>query len=224
MTQIRANSATDSALFREMLSRRPEQKVKSSGKGEKIVAIGASTGGTEAIRRLIRELPLDLPGMLIVQHMPIGFTRRFADSLNQEGRFKVAEAKNGDCVRPGQVLIAPSGQHMTVRRSGDVYIVQCSDGATVNGHRPSVDVLFHSVANAAAANAVGVILTGMGADGAAGLVAMRRAGAKTIGQDEGSSIVYGMPKVADDLGGVEVVQPLEGIAASIVRCLGGVWP
>ncbi len=223
MKQIRANGTADSVLLREMLSDRSEDEVKNGGKGEKIVAIGASTGGTEAIRRLIRELPLDLPGMLIVQHMPAAFTRRFADSLNQEGRLRVAEAKNGDCVRPGQVLVAPGGQHMTVRRSGGVYIVQCSEGATVNGHCPSVDVLFHSVAHAAAANAVGVILTGMGVDGAAGLVAMRQAGAKTIGQDEGSSIVYGMPKVADDLGGVEVVQPLEGIAASIVRCLRGAW-
>lgn len=191
---------------------------------DKVVAVGASTGGTEAIRRLVRELPGSLPGMVVVQHMPAGFTQHFADSLNQEGRLEVVEAKSGDRVMPGRVLIAPGGQHMTVRRSGGVYLVQCRAGVNVNGHCPSVDVLFESVAEAAAANAVGVILTGMGADGAEGLVSMRRAGAWTIGQDEASSIVYGMPKVADELGALEEVQPLEHIAGAIVRCLGGVWP
>ena len=189
---------------------------------DKVVAVGASTGGTEAIRRLVRELPANLPGMVVVQHMPPGFTKHFADSLNQEGRLEVTEAKSGDRVMPGRVLIAPGGEHMTVRRSGGVYVVQCAKGENVNGHCPSVDVLFDSVARAAAGNAVGVILTGMGSDGAEGLFKMRRAGARTIGQDEATSIVYGMPKVADDIGAVEEVEPLEGIAAAIIRCLGGV--
>ena len=205
-------------------SGRPIQESALPESTDKVVAVGASTGGTEAIRRLIRELPANLPGMVVVQHMPPGFTKHFADSLNLEGRLEVTEAKSGDRVMPGRVLIAPGGEHMTVRRSGGVYIVQCNKGENVNGHCPSVDVLFDSVARVAAGNAVGIILTGMGADGAEGLLKMRLSGARTIGQDEATSIVYGMPKVADDLGAVEEVQPLEGISGAIVRCLGGVWP
>lgn len=180
---------------------------------EVIVAIGASTGGTEAIASVIKEFGCDIPGVVIVQHMPAGFTEMYARRLNDECRVRVKEAKTGDMVLPGQVLLAPGGDaHMQIVRMNGGYQVLCKKGPKVNGHCPSVDVLFHSVAEVAGDRALGIILTGMGGDGAKGLLAMRQAGARTIGQDESTCIVYGMPKVAYELGAVEYQEKLSDIA------------
>lgn len=178
-----------------------------------VVAIGASTGGTEAIANVIREFGTDIPGVVIVQHMPAGFTEMYANRLNKECRVAVKEAKNGDLVLPGQVLIAPGGDtHMRLVKVNGAYQVTVRQGPKVNGHSPSVDVLFQSVAETAKDRAVGIILTGMGGDGSNGLLSMRKAGAKTIGQDESTCVVYGMPKVAYDIGAVEFQEKLPDIA------------
>jgi two-component system chemotaxis response regulator CheB len=187
---------------------------------EKIVAIGASTGGTEAIREVITMFPANGPATIIVQHMPENFTRSFAERLNEECAMEVREAADGDIVRSGLVLIAPGNMHMVLRRSGAQYHVKIKDGPLVQHQRPSVDVLFASVARYAGRNALGVILTGMGADGAAGLVDMHENGAATIVQDERSCIVFGMPKAAVATGHVDTVVPLEKIAKQIVSELG----
>ena len=177
------------------------------------MAIGASTGGTEAIARVIKEFNVDIPGTVIVQHMPPGFTEMYAKRLNEQCKVIVKEAKNGDKVVQGQVLIAPGGdKQMRLVRVGDEYQVSLKKGDKVNGHCPSVDVLFNSVAETAGRDALGIILTGMGADGAKGLKAMREVGALTIGQDESTCIVYGMPKVAFDIGAVMYQEKLENIA------------
>lgn len=179
---------------------------------EMIVAIGASTGGTEAIASVIKEFGPDIPGVVIVQHMPAGFTEMYAKRLDDECRVHVKEAKTGDMVLPGQVLLAPGGDaHMQLVRMNGGYQVICKKGPKVNGHCPSVDVLFHSVAEVAGSRALGIILTGMGGDGAKGLLAMRQAGARTVGQDESTCIVYGMPKVAYELGAVEYQEKLADI-------------
>ncbi len=178
----------------------------------KIIALGASTGGTEAIYSILKQLPKDIPGIVIVQHIPPNFSRMFAERLNTTTNLEVKEAKTGDYLENGKVLIAPGDQHMIIKKIGERYKVECFYGEKVNGHCPSVDVLFESVAKEAGKNAIGVILTGMGYDGAKGLLAMRRNGARTIGQDEKSSVVYGMPKVAYNIGGVEKQVSLEGIA------------
>jgi Chemotaxis response regulator containing a CheY-like receiver domain and a methylesterase domain len=178
-----------------------------------IVAIGASTGGTEAIFSVVKDYGIDIPGIVIVQHMPPGFTKMYAKRLDNECRVHVKEAQTGDRVMPGHVLIAPGGdKHMHLVKVGENYQVEIKPGPKVNGHCPSVDVLFESVARVAKAKAVGIILTGMGGDGAKGLLAMRRAGAKTIGQDESTCVVYGMPKVAYDIGAVEYQEKLTDIA------------
>ena len=169
----------------------------------KVIAIGASTGGTEAIYNLLKNLPKDIPGIIIVQHIPPVFSKMFADRLNLQTQFTVKEAQTGDTIEPGKVLIAPGDKHMKLKKAADKYIVETIQGNKVNGHCPSVDVLFESVAKVASKNAIGVILTGMGHDGAVGLMSMRRAGARTIGQDQKSSVVYGMPKVAFEIGAVE---------------------
>lgn len=183
-------------------------------KSNLLVAIGASTGGTEAIFEVVKGFGPDIPGVVIVQHMPPGFTAMYAKRLNDQCRVRVKEAQTGDTVRPGHVLIAPGGdQHMRVVKVNGVYQVECRNGPRVNGHCPSVDVLFESVAKTVKKDAVGIILTGMGGDGAKGLLAMRNAGAKTIGQDESTCIVYGMPKVAYDIGAVEQQVKLQDIAA-----------
>lgn len=180
---------------------------------ERIIAIGASTGGTEATAAVLNEFGTDIPGVVIVQHMPQGFTEMYANRLNNQCRVQVKEAKSGDVVLPGQVLIAPGGDtHMQLVQINGVYQVVIRTGAKVNGHSPSVDVLFESVAKVAGKNAIGIILTGMGGDGAKGLLAMRRAGARTIGQDESTCVVYGMPKVAYDLGAVEYQEKLQDVA------------
>ena len=178
-----------------------------------VVAIGASTGGTEAIASVIKEFDTDIPGVVVVQHMPPGFTEMYANRLNEQCRVRVKEARTGDVIRPGQVLIAPGGDaHMKIIKQDGVYQVVIRQGPKVNGHCPSVDVLFESVASVAKDKALGIILTGMGGDGAKGLLAMRNAGARTIGQDESTCIVYGMPKVAHDIGAVEYQEKLPDIA------------
>jgi two-component system chemotaxis response regulator CheB len=183
----------------------------------KILAIGASTGGTEALKDVLMGLPRNAPGTVIVQHMPANFTAPFAERLNALCAMEVREARNGDSITPGVVLIAPGDYHMVVRRSGARYYVEIGSGEKISGHRPSADVLLNSVAKIAGANAIGVILTGMGGDGARGLLSMRNAGARTLGQDEASCVVYGMPKVAYDLGAVEKQLPLHKIADGILE-------
>jgi len=177
-----------------------------------MIAIGASTGGTEAIYEIIRALPRDMPGIVVVQHMPPVFTAMYAQRLNNSCRMEVKEAQHGDLILPGKVLIAPGGDyHMKVNKRGNGHIVEFIKGEKVNGHCPSVDVLFNSVAEKVGANAIGVILTGMGYDGAKGLLNMKKTGAMTIGQDEQSCVVYGMPKVAYDIGGVSKQVTLKNI-------------
>ncbi|MCK8602400.1 protein-glutamate methylesterase/protein-glutamine glutaminase [Desulfoferrobacter suflitae] len=183
----------------------------------KIVAIGASTGGTEALKSVLTHLPANSPGIMVVQHMPPNFTKAFADRLNSLCKIEVREAVNGDAVLPGLALIAPGNYHMALGRSGARYYVEVKNGPLVCHQRPSVDVLFQSVAKYAGANAVGVIMTGMGRDGAAGMVQMRAAGARTVAQDEATCVVFGMPKEAIRQGGAEFVAPLQEIPSAILR-------
>jgi len=183
----------------------------------KVVAIGASTGGTKALEVVLAALPANVPGTLIVQHMPEHFTHSFAVRLNGLCAMEVKEAEEGDRVVPGKVLIAPGNKHMLLRRSGAMYYVQIKNGPMVHHQRPSVEVLFNSVAQYAGRNAVGAILTGMGADGAAGLLKMKEHGASTIAQDERSCVVFGMPKEAIKLGAAEHVLPLEQVAQKILE-------
>lgn len=184
-------------------------------KMEKILAIGASTGGTEAIYSILKSMPKDIPGTVIVQHMPPVFTRMYSERLNNSCSMEVKEAENGDKVYPGRVLIAPGDYQMRLRKVGSIFTVECFKGEKVNGHCPSVDVLFESVAKVAGRNAIGLILTGMGGDGAKGLLSMRNSGARTIGQDEQSCVVYGMPRVAYELGAVEKQVPLDLITQTV---------
>lgn len=183
----------------------------------KLIAIGSSTGGTRALEALFTQLPANLPGIVVVQHMPPIFTKSFANRLNTICRVNVKEAEDGDQVRPGTVLIAPGNYHMLVEKDGAKYYVRIKQGPPVHHQRPSVDVLFNSVAQHAGVNAVGVILTGMGADGAKGLLAMRESGAYTIGQDEETCVVYGMPREAVRMGAVMDVLPLHRIAGALVK-------
>lgn len=184
---------------------------------EKIIIIGASTGGTEAIRQVIEPLPANSPAVLITQHMPGGFTRSFAERLDRLCRVTVKEAEDRERVLPGHVYIAPGDWHMRLTRSGANYVIALDDGPPVNRHRPSVDVLFQSAAACAGRNALGVILTGMGRDGAAGLLQIREAGAHTVAQDEASCVVFGMPKEAIALGGATEVIALNDIAGHLVQ-------
>ena len=183
---------------------------------EKIVVIGASTGGTEALKSLLETMPPDTPGMVIVQHMPELFTRAFAGRLDGLCAITVKEAENNDSVIRGRALIAPGNHHLLLKRSGARYYVEVKDGPLVCRHRPSVDVLFRSAARYAGQNAIGVILTGMGDDGARGMLEMKQAGAKTIAQDEATCVVFGMPKEAINLGGVDKVLPLPSIPGSVL--------
>jgi len=185
----------------------------------KIIAIGASTGGTEALKAVLTQIPPNSPGIVVVQHMPPRFTTAFANRLNSLCQIEVREARNGDTLLPGLALIAPGNYHMLVKRSGARYYVEVKSGPLVCHQRPSVDVLFHSVAQYVATNAVGVILTGMGADGAKGMLEMRQAGARNIAQDEASCVVFGMPKEAIRLGGVEKVVPLMQIPQVVFQML-----
>jgi two-component system, chemotaxis family, protein-glutamate methylesterase/glutaminase len=183
---------------------------------EKVVAVGASTGGTEALKVFLESLPSDCPGIVIVQHMPEVFTRSFASRLNAICKISVREAVQGDSVIRGRALIAPGNRHMLLKRSGSRYFVELKDGQLVNRHRPAVDVLFRSVALYAGKNSIGIIMTGMGADGAAGLKEMKDAGASTIAQDEASSVVFGMPKEAIAIGAADKVLSLNKIASSML--------
>ena len=184
---------------------------------DKVVAVGASTGGTEAIEDFLTAMPLDAPGIVIVQHMPENFTRAFATRLDGICRISVKEAENNDTVIRGRALIEPGNRHMLLKRSGARYFVEVKDGPLVLRHRPSVDVLFRSTARYAGKNAVGVILTGMGDDGAHGLLEMKEAGAATLAQDEESCVVFGMPKKAIDLGAADRVLSLSAIPAAVLR-------
>jgi two-component system chemotaxis response regulator CheB len=186
---------------------------------DKVIAIGASTGGTEAIRQVLENLPPNMPGIVVVQHMPKLFTKTFADRLNEVCMLQVKEAEDGERILRGRVLIAPGDFHLKVIRSGGQYIVKCFEGDKVNGHRPSVDVMMNSVAENSGANSFGIILTGMGSDGAKGLKAMRDAGARTIGQDATTSVVYGMPKVAFEIGAVEKQLPLDRISDFLLNMI-----
>lgn len=188
----------------------------------KIIAIGASTGGTEAIKEVLTRMPASVPGIVIVQHMPPRFTTAFAERLNGLCPFEVREAADGDTVIPGRCLIAPGNFHMMLRRSGARYYVNVKDGPMVHHQRPAVDVLFKSVAKSAGKNAVGVVLTGMGMDGAEGLLEMRQAGARTLSQNEASCVVYGMPKAAFEMGASEKEVPLSDVAAQLMRLVGSV--
>lgn len=186
---------------------------------EKLIIVGASTGGTEAIREVLTPLPPDAPAVLIAQHMPPGFTKSFAQRLNGLCRIAVKEAEHGERVLPGHAYIAPGHAHLLLARSGANYVAHLSDEPPVNRHRPSVDVLFRSAATHAGKNAIGVILTGMGRDGAAGLLEMKRAGAYTFAQDEASCVVFGMTREAIALGGADDVSPLSDMSRRVMARL-----
>lgn len=212
LVKIKIASTAKISKIKKKVVQEVQQNFTSKGKNL-IIAIGASTGGTEAICSVMKDYGADLPGIVIVQHMPPGFTEMYAKRLDNQCRIRVKEARTGDRVLPGTALIAPGGdKHMRVVNVGGNYQVEVVAGPKVNGHCPSVDVLFESVARVAGKDALGIILTGMGGDGAKGLLAMRQAGAKTIGQDESTCVVYGMPKVAYDLGAVEHQDKLSDIA------------
>jgi two-component system chemotaxis response regulator CheB len=193
----------------------PKRACRVEGPTDTVVALGASTGGTEALREILEALPPDSPGLLIVQHMPEGFTRAFADRLHKTCRIAVKEAETGDRVLRGRALIAAGNRHLLLHRDRDSYFVETREGPLVSRHRPSVDVLFRSVAQAAGPNAVGILLTGMGDDGAEGLLELKHCGARTVAQDEATSVVFGMPREAIRRGAVEVVLPLPQIAPRI---------
>lgn len=223
-----AKLVTDKSLKKEEA---PKEEKPTSVKGKtelarlikspakKIIAIGASTGGTEATLKILKDLPGDIPGILVTQHMPVGFTKMYSDRLNKVCSMEVREAADGDRIERGLALIAPGDRHMRLMKDQKGYYVTCRAGDKVSGHCPSVDVLFDSVAEAAGKNAVGIILTGMGRDGAQGLLNMKKAGAYTIGQDEKSSVVYGMPMVAYNIGAVQVQASIENIADILIRHL-----
>lgn len=192
-------------------------KTTTSQTTDKVIAIGASTGGTEAIKQVLLGLPADIPGIIIVQHMPPKFTTSFAERLNQLTRLDVKEAEDGDMVRIGRVLIAPGNYHMLLKKSGSDYFVKVKQGPMVHHHRPSVDILFKSVASAAGSNSIGVILTGMGGDGALGLADMHNNGALTIAQNEQSCVVFGMPREAIKLNAVDVVVDINNVSSAITE-------
>ncbi len=197
----------------------PLQGVSSRVLNEKIIAIGASTGGTEAIKEVIVRLPAEVPGIVMVQHMPETFTPSFAKRLDSLGSVRVIEAKGGERIQPGHAYLAPGHSHMTVKKSGGGWVTELAQTEPVNRHRPAVDVLFNSVAREVGKNAIGVILTGMGKDGAQGMLAMRQAGAWNIGQDQESCVVYGMPREAALVGAVDEVVSLHNVAARVLAKL-----
>lgn len=188
-------------------------------RSSRIIAFGASTGGTEALSNILHNLPPSIPGMLIAQHIPPVFSKMFAERMNNMTRLNVKEAEHGDFLEQGRVLVAPGGKHMRIKRKGVKFQVEVQEGDKVNGHCPSVDVLFESVAQEAGNKAIGIILTGMGNDGAKGLLSIRKMGGRTIGQDEASSIVYGMPKAAQNIGAVEKQAPLNRIPQLLLSML-----
>ena len=223
-TKIKIASTANVSQWKNRRPLLPTERVISAPRAlaestDKIIAIGASTGGTEAIRAVINSLPATTPGIVIVQHMPSGFTKMFADRLNTTCAMQVKEAETDDRVMSGRVLIAPGEKHLTIKRSGGIYKVTCQTGPKVCGHCPSVEVMMNSVAEQVGANAVGVMLTGMGGDGADAMLAMRKAGARTIAQDEKSSVVFGMPKEAHKRGGAERLVSLDKIAGEVIKLL-----
>lgn len=208
-----ASTAKISNIKKTVLSNHGPEQHLAGARNNLVVAIGASTGGTEAIYSVVKDFGTDIPGIVCVQHMPPGFTKMYAKRLDDQCRISVKEAETGDRVMPGHMLLAPGGdRHMRLIKVNGVYQVEVKEGPRVNGHCPSVEVLFESVAKSAGSDAVGIILTGMGGDGGKGLLSMRKAGARTIGQDESTCVVYGMPKVAYDLGAVEYQEKLNDIA------------
>ena len=213
-----ASMAKVSHLKKEISNERHIGKINTRSSNT-IIAIGASTGGTQAILEVVKDFPRDMPGVVITQHMPPVFTKMYADRLNNLCQMEAKEAETGDVVRPGRILIAPGDRHMELVKKENKYFVECFTGDKVNGHCPSVDVLFNSVAEVVSNNAIGIILTGMGYDGAKGLMKMKQRGAFTIGQDEQSSVVYGMPKVAFDIGAVTKQASLRNIPQIIYSIL-----
>ena len=216
--KIRSASQANLAVARlEPARTEPPRRTALSKTTNKVILLGASTGGTQAIERFLTAFPGNAPGTVIVQHMPAGFTKAFAVRLNDLCQVEVKEAENGDLVSPGKVLIAPGNQHLLVKRSGAQYYVEIKDGPLVGHHRPSVDVMFQSGAVNVGKNAIGVMLTGMGADGAAGMLKLREAGAVNIAQDEASCVVFGMPRAAIENGAAQHVLPLSEIADAVLR-------
>lgn len=220
IVKIKIASTAKVGHWKRQSSREVLQQNVNSHFSNKIIAIGASTGGTEAVYNVLRMMPKDTPPILIVQHMPPVFTRMYAERLNNTCLMEVREAKDGDKIYPGLVLIAPGEYQMSINKIGTEFVTKCIKGDRVNGHCPSVDVLFNSMAKVVGKNGIGVIMTGMGYDGAKGLLAMRKSGAHTLGQNEESSVVYGMPKVAYDIGAVEKQDSLEKIPEDILKFLG----
>lgn len=212
----RVKLASRARVWRRAETAAPVSTIAMAETTDKILAIGASTGGVQALTEVLTQFPANAPGTVIVQHMPPKFTASFAERLNTLCKVRVAEAREGDSILPGQVLIAPGGYHMVMKRSGARYYVSITDGPPVHAVKPAVDILFKSVADVAGANAIGAILTGMGSDGAAGLLAMRRAGARTVAQDEASCVVFGMPMEAIRIGAAEKVVPLHDVARAMI--------
>ncbi|MDH4653990.1 chemotaxis response regulator protein-glutamate methylesterase [Pseudomonas sp. JS3066] len=208
--------AARARIIRRIAVERPVERGLPIVGTEKLIAIGASTGGTEAIKEVLLGLPADSPGVVITQHMPAGFTRSFAARLDKLCRISVSEARDGDRILPGTALIAPGGLHMEVARSGANYVARLSEAPPVNGHRPAVDVMFNSAARCAGRNLIAALLTGMGKDGARGLLEIREAGGYTVAQDEASCVVYGMPREAAEIGAAEEVLALEEIGPALL--------
>jgi two-component system chemotaxis response regulator CheB len=220
-TKIKIASTANVSHWKEKRVRLPSEKkiipIKEFNRSdERVIAIGASTGGIEAITEIVSKFPLGTPGVVIVQHMPPIFTTMFADRLNTKSAMLVKEAEDGDKITPGLVLVAPGDKQLHVEKNGKTYRVRISDEEKVCGHRPSVEVLMQSMANTVGAMGIGIMLSGMGSDGANGMLAMRKAGARTIAQDEATSVVFGMPKEAYQRGGAERLMPLQNIANEII--------
>lgn len=216
--KVRPGSPTSDRILPKNITATPRLGA-SSNLNQVLIGLGASTGGTEATLEVLKQLPEDIPGMVVVQHMPRGFTKMYADRLNRCCKMEVREAKNGDEIRRGLVLVAPADLQARVVRIGTKYTISCMPGEKISGHRPSVDVLFQSMADAVRCKMVGIIMTGMGQDGATGLLAMRQKGAYTIGQDRDSCVVYGMPMAAFDMGAVRIQASCEQIPAVLLRHL-----
>ena len=223
LDKIRAAAASRTALLRRPATPRPKsgsvQQITGITGTEKLIGIGASTGGTEAIKEVLQDLPANMPAVLITQHMPAGFTRSFAARLNGLSAMTVKEAEHGERILPGHAYLAPGDRHLKLTRSGANYEVCLSDGEPVNRHKPAVDVMFDSLAELAAGNSVGVLLTGMGKDGAIGMLHLKEQGAVTVAQNEQSCLVYGMPRAAVEIGAATEVLPLEDIAAYLVELM-----
>jgi two-component system chemotaxis response regulator CheB len=217
VARLKVSSLEEKPTKKGIMTRRASKALAETT--NKIIAIGASTGGTEALKMVLTGMPPNAPGTLVVQHMPANFTTSFAERLNELSAMTIKEAKDGDSLVNGVALLAPGNYHMLLKRSGARYYVQIKKGPLVHHQRPAVDVLFHSVANYAGSNSVGVILTGMGSDGALGLLKMKEAGARTVAQDEKTCIVFGMPKEAIKLGAAEKVVPLNSVGKTVLNMI-----